>query len=426
MERWKINLYTVWSSQILSLMSFSFGIPFLSFYIQELGITAPDKIKIYTGILSTAPALTMAVMAPIWGIIADKWGKKLMLLRAMFFGSIVIAGMGMVTNIDQLIILRLAQGIFTGTITAAMTLVATGTPSNRLSFAIGLMLSSTFIGTSAGPVIGGFLAEFTGYRTSFYIGGALMAIDFILVLLFVKEEKIIEQPDAYTMKSVANIMESTTDSMKPAADTKKPAADTKKPVASFFSMFSGMMAIMLLLLFILRLSRAVFSPYLPLFVQEELAGKGGVITFTGIVNGVTGLMSALSGLTLSRLGDKYNKLTLLRILFTAGIILSLPLAIFSNLWVFTILYGIFFYVIGGIEPIIISITSENTPPERRGALFGVQGLVGNLAWTVSPMIGSFISIRFSIQAILIVIPVTLLPALLVVFISKYSKKNAEI
>lgn len=116
MERWKINLYTVWFSQVVSLMSFGFGMPFLPFYIQELGVTDPDRIKLYSGILSAAPAITMAVMAPIWGMAADRWGKKLMLLRAMLFASVVIGGMGFATSPQQLVALRFIQGVFTGTI----------------------------------------------------------------------------------------------------------------------------------------------------------------------------------------------------------------------------------------------------------------------------------------------------------------------
>ncbi|HHW31840.1 MAG TPA: multidrug efflux MFS transporter [Clostridiaceae bacterium] len=69
MGRWKINLYAIWSSRIISQLSLSFGIPFLLFYIQKHGVVDPDKIKLYTGIPGMTPSLTSAVMAPLWGII---------------------------------------------------------------------------------------------------------------------------------------------------------------------------------------------------------------------------------------------------------------------------------------------------------------------------------------------------------------------
>jgi len=371
-------------------MSFNFGIPFIPFYIQELGVVEPDRIKLFAGILSTAPAITMAVMAPIWGMAADKWGKKLMLLRAMLFASMIIAGMGMVSNVNQLIALRLIQGVFTGTVTAANVLVASGTPSNRLSFALGFMSSSNFIGASIGPVIGGFLAEYTGYRTSFFIGGILMLLDFFVVLSLVREEKTVPQQQS----------------------------DEKKAKLPFVSIITASIGAMLFILFIIRVTRSIFTPYLPLFIQEMRSEASGAARITGMVNGVTGLMTALSGLTLSRLGDKYDKIRLMRIFFTAGIISAVPLVFVGNLWLFTAVYGIFFYIIGGVEPVLISVTTENTPVERRGALFGIQGLVGSMGWIIAPIIGGMVSIRFSIRSILYLIPAILIPGLAAMFIAK--------
>lgn len=103
-------------------------------------------------------------------------------------------------------------------------------------------------------------------------------------------------------------------------------------------------------------------------MQEVRAGIGGAAKYTGIIGGVTGLMTALSGLTLSRLGDRYDKMSLLKILFCAGLVISLPLMFPKNIWVFTAIYGLFFYVIGSIEPIAISITAENTPPKIKLSL----------------------------------------------------------
>ncbi|WP_406543605.1 hypothetical protein [Clostridium ljungdahlii] len=79
MKHWKVNLYTVWFSQILSIMSFNFGMPFLPFYIQQLGITAPNDIKFYSGILNAAPAVTMAIMCPIWGLFQTNMVESLCL-----------------------------------------------------------------------------------------------------------------------------------------------------------------------------------------------------------------------------------------------------------------------------------------------------------------------------------------------------------
>ena len=391
MEKWKINLYTVWFSQILSIMSFSFGIPFLPFYIQELGVVQPDSLKIYTGLLSMAPAVTMAVMAPVWGLVADRWGKKLMLLRAMLCASVIIGLMGAVTGVNQLVVLRFIQGIFTGTVTASAALVASSAPSNRLTYALGFMSSSTFIGASAGPIIGGFMAELVGYRASFLMGGILMLLDFVLVLVLVKE-----------VKAPIPVLE-----------------NKKTGKAPAFSLFSLTILSVLFIILVIRVSRAVFSPYLPLFVQELRSSAGGVVKITGLINGVTGLATALAGLTLSRLGDRYDKMKLLMVFFAASIAASIVVPIVAgNLWLFTAAYGIFFFLVGGVEPVLISISAEKTPADRHGVLFGIQGTVGNIGFALSPMLGSAISLSYSLKTILLLVPFTLVPGLLALFFLK--------
>lgn len=402
MERWKINLYTVWFSQVISIMSFGFGMPFLPFYIQQLGITAPSDVKLYSGILNAAPAVTMAIMAPIWGIISDKYGRKIMLMRAMFFASFIIAGTGLVANVNQLIILRLLQGVFTGTVTAATILIAANTPKNRLSFALGFLSSSTFIGQSIGPVIGGVVAEYVGYRVSFIIGGILMFLDFLLVLFIVKENK----------ESINK------------TEKKEKASDESLPLSSIFTTLA---ISMLLVLFFIRIGRTIFNPYMPIYVQEIMGTTKGIAGITGGINGFLALMTALSGLTLSRLGDKYNKMKLLIIYLVAGAIIAVPLVSIKNLWIFTGVLGIVFFVTGGVEPVIMSITTENTPVNRRGILFGVQGTVGSIGFAVAPLLGGFISIRYSTNFVLVFIPIFLLISALGVLIVRKNKiKNGSV
>ena len=380
MERWKINLYTIWCSQVISIMSFSFGLPFIPFYIQQLGVTSPEDVKLWSGILNAAPAVTMAIMAPVWGIISDKYGRKLMLMRAMFCAAFIIGGMGLVANVNQLLIFRLLQGIFTGTITAATILIAANTPKNKLSYALGFLSSSSFIGASVGPVIGGFLAEAAGYRLSFIIGGILMFLDFLLVLFLVKEHK---------------------DSLQK-QETGEPQAKISK-----LSIFTSVTVSMLFVLLFIRIGRSAFSPYLPIYVQETMNSTQGVAGTTGAINGFLSLATALSGLTLSRLGDKYNKFKLLGVYLFLGGILAIPLMFINSLWVFTFVLGLVFFITGGVEPMLMSITTESTPVNRRGFLFGIQGTVGNIGFALAPLLGGVISLQYSTAAVLICIPVFL-------------------
>lgn len=360
-------------------MSFGFGLPFLPFFIQELGMTDPVQLNIYTGVVNAAPAVAMAVMAPLWGMAGDRWGRKLMILRAMLAASFIIAAMGMSTHVWHLVALRMAQGAFTGTITATNAFVASETPKEKMAFALGFLSSSNFVGYSLGPVLGGLLAEAMGFRVSFFVGATMMLCGFFLVKL-----ALVEDPATYgvAMKSGKGIHRG--------------------------PLLTPLVLNLLLMLFLMRVVRSTFSPYLPLYIQGELPFGSGAAAVTGYISGAAGLATALSGLTLSRLGDKYNKKRLMGVMGLCGIVVAISICFAGNLWLFAGLYSLLYFVLGGIEPIVMSITAESTPQEKRGAMFGIQGTVSSLGWIASPMIGATIAIHWSNHAILWTLPVQLL------------------
>jgi DHA1 family multidrug resistance protein-like MFS transporter len=400
MNNWKLNLYIVWSSQVLSLMSFNLGLPFFPFYIQELGVTDPDKIKFYAGVLSALPAITMGIMAPIWGILADRYGKKLMVLRSLLCGSMILLGMGLARTVEQIVILRLLQGLLTGTATAASTFIASNTPDDRLSYALGVLSSATFIGISAGPTFGGIISESVGYRNSFLIGSALLFIDFLVILFVLKDRTV------YTKKE-------------------KTAGKKTFSLSHFLSVLSFTTVLMLVVLFLLRLTRSVFNPYIPLLVQENLQTIDGSSRITGYISGFAGLMTAFSGFTLSRLGDKFDKLKILGLFLSAGIVISTINILTEGLWSFAVMYGLMMFAIGGIEPVTMSLTSGSVPAEKRGMIFGLQGLIGCIGWAIAPAIGSYMSITYSIRSILYVFPLFLFLALLTVVWARRKNDGSE-
>jgi DHA1 family multidrug resistance protein-like MFS transporter len=373
---------------MLSIMSFSLGLPFMAFYLREFGVTDVAEIKYYIGILAAAPAFSMALMAPIWGILGDKYGKKIMLLRAMFAGSLVLVGMGLATDLQLLLILRISQGLFTGTITAANTLVASQTPQDRMSFALGFLSSSNFIGMAIGPTIGGYVGELIGYRVSFFAGGALMLMGFLLVLFLVKEEK---------REKVAPL-------------------DNRIGVHKIIGVFTPTIVITLFIILCLNTVRSIFSPYMPLFVQQMLGTMVGAPRITGLISTITALMVATAGLTLSRLGDRFDKFMILKRLMLGSLLMSLIVSIPDKLTMFIIVYALLFLMLGGIEPIVMTITVKDIPPELRGMIFGFIGVVVNLGLGISPLIGGWVSIKYDLHAILYLFPlfisISLIPVLL--------------
>lgn len=372
---WRRTLLITWFAQVLSLSGFGFAIPFLPFFIQELGLTDPQEIRLWTGLLSSAPALSMAIMAPIWGMLADRVGRKLMILRAMIFGAIILALYSVVQSVAGVAVLRVAQGVFTGTVTASATLVAAGTPTEKLGTSLGLLSSSTFIGFSLGPLLGGLASEAFGFRVSFLIGSGLLALGALMVIVLIREVSPVAGDAA-------------------ASPSPRPPTSTRETLRSLLTLATITSLSMLALL---RLTRVLPVPFLPLFVQESLGGLDGAASTTGLISAGRGLATALAAVTLPRLGDRFPKMRVILVIVTLAALLTLPLYSVSALGLFSILFVAGTFFLGGVEPLLQADLSARTPPERRGLLFGVQTLVGSIGWFIAPLIGSVISIQFGVR-----------------------------
>jgi len=181
-RRWRTTLYVAWIAQAVSTMGFTFVLPFLPLYLRELGIADGESVVMWAGLLVAATPVTMAIFSPIWGALADRYGRKIMVERAMFGGAVLLALMGLVQNVHQLLALRLLQGAVTGTVTALVALVSTTSPPQKSGYSQGMMRMAFFCGVAVGPIVGGAVSDSFGYRFSFLVAGVLIFAGGLLVL----------------------------------------------------------------------------------------------------------------------------------------------------------------------------------------------------------------------------------------------------
>ncbi len=390
MELWKRNLRILWCTQVISLASFGFGVPFIPLYIRELEVLSPDEVKLYASMLMAAPAILMGVMAPIWGFLADKYGRKLMIMRAMIGAIFLITGMGLVHSVNQLLVLRIAQGFFTGTVTASMAFVSSNTPEKHLSYALGVISSSNLIGYSLGPALGGICAEVYGYRMSFFIGGFLMFIGTMLVLFFVKEDK----------------------------SFIKDRTERASLLGGYKKILTPIIIAVLISILCLRITRALFSPFMPLFIESKLASKDGVSLITGIVNAIISLTTALASIFIGKFVASHSKVKTMLGLFLFSLLFSILLMNYENiaelfgisntLIVFIVLYIFLYLNMGGINPILSTTAAQNVSADSRGALSGLQGMIGSIGWALAPLISGAIVYGRSVEYVLYALPVMML------------------
>jgi MFS transporter, DHA1 family, multidrug resistance protein len=371
---WRHTLYTLWSTQFMAIAGFYFVVPFLPYYIQSLGVTDVGQVALWSGLCASATALGLAVMAPVWGVLADRYGRKLMILRATFAGVVIMTLMGFVTSVEQLLFLRLMQGVFTGTITASTTLVASIAPDESRGSALGSLQTAIFLGTTLGPLFGGLVADTFGYRPSFWITGLLLLISGIGVALFVHED------------------------FRPAAETARGRQPGYRQAAILFFASGGVLLALLAARILLRAGTLVTSPVMALLVQVLLPSGDHLALLTGLVSGAGAVGGALGAPVIGRWGDRWGHR---RFLIGSGMtacLLYLPQALAPNVaWLifWQLLCG---FAIGGTMSTAMALLAELAPAGREGVIFGLDASATGLASAIGPLIGAGVAASIGLRA----------------------------
>ena len=382
METWKRNLYVVWVAELVAIAGFSVVFPFLPYYVQELGITELHQVELWSGVLFAAQAVTMAIFAPIWGSVADRYGRKLMVQRAMFGGAVVLAAMGFVQNVQQLALLRLIQGMLTGTVPAATTLVASSTPRDRSGYALGLLQTAVWTGASVGPLLGGLVADTWGYRAAFWVTGVLLFLAGLTVWRFVDE------------------------------DFTPPVREKGNPEDGFWHglklvVKSSKLRSLFTIRILVRLGVRTLGPILPLFVQSLIPTSSRVASITGLVSGVGAATSAVGAVTLGRASDRLGYRQVLLVCALLASLLYIPQFFVTNPWQLVVLQGALGLVMSGVLASTSALLATLAPEGRQGAVYGMDTSVVSTANAIGPMLGASIAAAFGLRAPFVLAAVTL-------------------
>jgi DHA1 family multidrug resistance protein-like MFS transporter len=364
MVAWRKTFYSMCAAQFISMAGFAFVMPFLPFYIvQDLGVPKDQAVQ-WASILMAAIGLPMAIFALVWGHLADRYGRKIMVLRAMVAGTVIVALMGVVQNVHQLLILRIIQGTLTGTVAAGMALVASETPAERSAYALGVMQASVIAGASFGPLMGGHAAVLLGFRPTFYVAGGMIFAGALIVQYGVKE------------------------TFTPAAREENAKAGTYRDLFSV----GGFLTLMLVL-FLINFATVAPAPVFPYFVKE-LSGKpyDEAAAVTGQIMFVVGFADMTSAWFLGRTADRWGHKRMLVLCTLLAGILSLPFYFaksIAHLYILRIIFGL---AIGGVMPSLYAITRRITPERDIGKAFGVTAFISSAAFCFGPLGGGYLSL----------------------------------
>lgn len=382
---WKKNLFVLSIAVFIAGIAFSEIMPFLSLYINTLGNFSHQQLNFWSGIVYSGTFIVSAVVSPWWGKLADKKGRKPMILRAGIGMSVVIACMGLVQNVWQLLLLRMLQGVFAGFISNSNALVATETPKTNSGQALGTIASATTAGTLLGPLVGGALTSIFSYRITFMITGGLLLLCSILVLFFVHE-----------------------DDFKPVtAKTLDKASGVIKSLRSPHLIFG-----LLLTTLIIQAAINSINPIVSLYVRQLLNGHGNIVFISGVIAALPGIATFLVASRFGALGDKIGTHKIIVAGFIAASIFFFLTAFVRN----TVELGILRFLVGFSDaclfPQVQTMLTKNSPAAVTGRIFSWNQSAMYIGNIVGPLLGSFVSGMFNYSMVFIVTTVIVLINLL--------------
>lgn len=361
---WKLVLAFLTCVAVMMSSSYTMLIPFLPIYlIKELGTDA-EHVNLWSGAVFAVSFAVSAVVAPLWGRLSDRTGRKLMMLRSSTLLSLVYFLGGIVETPLQLFMMRALQGFAAGLWPACLALLSAYVPKNRIGIAMGIMQSANICGGIIGPLLGGILATGFGMRNSFFIGSCALGLITVFTIFFIKE---------------------------PPRDTADSRAALKAAPRVSLLRDHNILALMccagLTSLVIMQL-----QPIMTLYIQNlEGANPENIMLVSGMVFSLGGIAGALSSPIWGRTGQKRGFYKTMTVSFIAAGIMFALQSVPDTLWFFAVMQFVGGLSFSGIFPSANSILILLTPPARRGEGFALFFAAQQVGGAVGPLLGGLVA-----------------------------------
>ncbi|MCM2536178.1 multidrug efflux MFS transporter [Neobacillus pocheonensis] len=397
MPIWKRNLIVCWFGMLVSSVGMSQIAPVLPLYIRHLGVHSPALIAQISGIAFGATYIISAVFSPVWGNAADKYGRKLMILRASLGMGIVIGCMGFAQNVYELIGLRVLQGVITGYGSACTALIATQTDKEHAGFALGTLSTASTAGSLLGPMIGGYMEENFGLQNVFFITGALLMISFIATALFVKESFTRQDKKVLSGKEIWNNIP-----------------------------YKSLTIMLFVTFFVLMIALYSIEPIITVFVTQISLNTGHVALFAGMAFSASGLASIIAAPRLGKISDKIGAQKVILVALVVAGLLFIPQAFVKNPWQLMVLRFLLGLATAGLIPSVNTLLKKITPDSLTGRVFGFTMSAGYLGVFGGSILGGQVAAYLGIRYVFFITSALLLINAVWVYFKVYKKLSLKI
>lgn len=369
---WKRNMYIAWIGCFFTGASFSLVMPFIPVYIKQLGAPT-NKVEFYAGLAISVTALASGVVSPLWGNLADRRGRKLMMVRAAAGMMLTMGALAFVHDVKMLLVFRFLTGVLSGYIPNATAMIASQAPLEKSGWALGTLATGSVAGTLIGPLMGGLLAQTFGIRNVFLITGAILLINTILTVVFIKEDfEPVQKKDLISTKEVFEKIE-------------KPSL--------LFGLF--------LTTLILQLGITSISPILTLYIQELGSGRDNILFISGLIVSVAGVSAFISSPFLGKLGDRFGNQNILLIGLIGFFVCIVPMSLVQTPFQLGVLRFLMGFSTGAMMPSVNAIISKITPKDGVSRIFSYNQMSLNFGQVLGPLVGSTIASLYGYRGVFI-------------------------
>jgi MFS family permease len=365
---WKRNLIVCVFGSFTTIVAMTLLLPFLPLYVEQLGETGHAAIVQWSGIAYGATFLSAALTAPLWGRLGDRYGRKLMLIRASLGMAVAMSLIGMAHSVWELVGLRLLTGLLGGYASGSMVLVAAQTPKARSGWALGVMSSGILAGNVVGPLIGGALPPLIGIRATFWWAGGIIFITFLATTFLIREDKRPPQPKGKSRGGWAFIPD-------------------KRPVVAMF--VTGIL---------LMIANMSIEPIITVYVAQ-LVDVSQVTFIAGIVMSAAALGSIVSSSQLGKLADRVGHWTVITTCLAVSAVLLIPQAFVVSGWQLIALRFLMGVALGGLLPCIASVIRHSVPETIAGGILGYSVSAQYVGQVVGPLVGGYVGGHIGMRAV---------------------------